>query len=205
MRLPSRTPAGMLTRMRRTLRWAPEPWHVGHGSSMIVPEPWQLEHGWEIEKIPWLCASTPRPLHTGHTFGVVPGFAPLPLQVGHAWEVGTASGIWAPLTAWSNVSWTSVSRSRPRASRARPLRTPPALVPPAAPPPPPPPKMFDRMSLKPPVNELGSKPPAKPPNGPDPRSYCLRFSASERTSYACEISLKRSSACLLPGLRSGWY
>jgi hypothetical protein len=42
----------MLTRIRRTLRWAPEPPQVGQGSSMIVPEPWQLEQGWEIEKIP---------------------------------------------------------------------------------------------------------------------------------------------------------
>ncbi len=38
--------------MRLTERWAPEPWQVGHGSSITVPEPWQLEHGWDIEKIP---------------------------------------------------------------------------------------------------------------------------------------------------------
>jgi hypothetical protein len=57
-----------------------------------VPVPWQFEHGWEIEKIPWLSVSTPRPPHTGQAFGFVPGFAPVPLQVGHAWEVGTASG-----------------------------------------------------------------------------------------------------------------
>ena len=76
IRLPSRTPAGMLTRSRRTRRWAPVPSHVGHGSSITVPEPWQFEHGWEIEKIPWLWASTPRPLQTGQTFGAVPGLAP---------------------------------------------------------------------------------------------------------------------------------
>ena len=68
----------MLTRSRRTLRCAPDPLHVEHGSSITVPEPPQLEHGCEIEKIPWLCASTPRPSHTGHTFGVVPGLAPVP-------------------------------------------------------------------------------------------------------------------------------
>ena len=80
------------------------PPQVGHGSSITVPEPWQLEHGWEIEKIPWLWASTPRPLQTGQTFGVVPGLAPVPWQVGHGCEVGTASGTWAPWTAWSKVS-----------------------------------------------------------------------------------------------------
>jgi hypothetical protein len=36
------------------LRWAPEPPHVGQGSSITVPEPPQLEHGCEIEKMPWL-------------------------------------------------------------------------------------------------------------------------------------------------------
>ena len=53
------------------------------------PEPLQLEQGWLIEKIPWLCASTPRPLQTGQTFGEVPGRAPEPLQVGHGFDVGT--------------------------------------------------------------------------------------------------------------------
>ena len=118
IRLPSRTPAGMLTRMRRTERWAPVPWQVGHGSSITVPEPWQLEHGWDIEKMPWLWDSRPRPLQTGHTRGAVPGLAPVPWQVGQGCEVGTASGTWAPLTACSKVSETSVSRSRPRCGRA---------------------------------------------------------------------------------------
>ena len=66
---------------------------------MIVPDPWQREHGWEIEKIPWLSASTPVPLQTGQSCGEVPGFAPVPWQVGHAWEVGTDSDTWLPLTA----------------------------------------------------------------------------------------------------------
>src|SRR6516164_1361053 len=89
IRLPSWTPAGMLTRSLRTLRCAPVPLHVVHGSSITVPEPPQFEHGWEIEKIPWLWDSIPRPSHTGHTLGVVPGLAPVPRHVGHGWEVGT--------------------------------------------------------------------------------------------------------------------
>ena len=80
-----------------------------------MPLPWQLEHGCDIEKMPWLWASTPRPPQTGQTLGAVPGLAPLPWQVGHGSEVATDSGIWAPLTAWSKLSVTSVSRSRPRA------------------------------------------------------------------------------------------
>ena len=66
------------------------------------------------------------------------------------------------------------------------------------------------MSPKPPAppNALGSKSPKPPPGmakGPLPASYCLRFSGSPRTSWASEISLKRSSAAASPGLRSGWY
>jgi hypothetical protein len=68
----------MFTRIRLMLRCAPLPPQVGHGSSITVPVPWQLEHGWEIEKIPWLWDSIPRPLQTGQTFGEVPGFAPVP-------------------------------------------------------------------------------------------------------------------------------
>ena len=64
-----------------------------------MPEPWHLEQGWEIEKIPWLWASIPRPSQAGQTFGLVPGLAPVPLQVGHGCEVGIASGTWDPFTA----------------------------------------------------------------------------------------------------------
>ena len=40
-----------------------------------MPVPLQREHGWLIENTPWPCASTPRPLQTGQTFGEVPGRA----------------------------------------------------------------------------------------------------------------------------------
>src|SRR6185437_9132493 len=144
--------------------------------------------------------------HTGHTLGLVPALAPVPWQVGHALEVGTASGTCAPLTAWSKVSDTSVSRSRPRGA-ARPERTSPCRPPGPRWAPPPLPNRFDKMSEKLPENAPGSKPPPPVPklNGPVPRSYALRLSESDSTSCACEISLKRSSAFLSPGLRSGWY
>ncbi len=78
MRLPSRTPAGMFTRRRLTVRTAPAPWHVGQGSSITVPVPPHCEHGCEIENIPWPCVSIPRPSQLGHTDGAVPGLAPVP-------------------------------------------------------------------------------------------------------------------------------
>ena len=52
MRLPSRTPAGMFTRSRLTVRTAPLPWQVGQGSSITVPAPPHSEQGWEIENMP---------------------------------------------------------------------------------------------------------------------------------------------------------
>ena len=78
MRLPSRTPAGMFTRRRLTVRTAPAPWQVGQGSSITVPEPPQREQGWEIENMPCPCVSMPRPSQRGQTDGVVPGLAPVP-------------------------------------------------------------------------------------------------------------------------------
>ena len=165
-----------------------------------------MEHGCDIEKMPWLWDSMPRPLQTGQTRGVVPGLAPEPWQVGHGCEVGTASGTCAPLTAWSKVSETSVSRSRPRGrplahAAAGPRRAHRHAATAAA--------AAEQVGED--VAEAAAERArieaarrAEPPNGP-PRSYALRLSASDRTSWACEISLKRSSAFLSPGLRSGWY
>jgi hypothetical protein len=51
----------MFTLYFLTVRVAPEPEHVVHGSSITVPLPAHFEHGWEIENSPWPCDSTPRP------------------------------------------------------------------------------------------------------------------------------------------------
>src|SRR6478609_7814689 len=190
----------MFTRYFLIVRRAPEPAQVGQGSWMIEPLPPHCEHGWEIENSPWPWDSMPRPWQRGQTVGDVPGFAPVPWQVLHIAEVGTLSGICAPSTDWAKVIETSASRSRPRSARgerARPPCWPPVVRPPAAPP-----NRLERMS----ENEPASNPPGPAPNAPSPpRSYFLRFSASPRMSCAAEICLKRSSAALSPGLRSGWY
>src|SRR5689334_20965955 len=115
----------------------------------------------------------PRPPQTGQTLGEVPGFAPVPRQVGQGCEVGTVSETCAPSTAWSKLSETSVSRSRPRVG-GRPPLTPPR--PPAPAPPEPAPKRLERMSPtppNPPPKEPGSNPPPGTlnPKGPEPRSY----------------------------------
>ena len=99
MRLPSCTPAGMLTRRRLTPRVAPLPLQVGQGDSITVPLPPQREHGCEIENMPCPCDSIPRPLAARADVGVVPGRAPVPLQVAQRLDTGTVSGTWAPLIA----------------------------------------------------------------------------------------------------------
>ena len=38
-----------------------------------------------------------------------------------------------------------------------------------------------------------------------PRSKRARFSGSDRSALAAEMSLKRASASAFPGFRSGWY
>src|SRR5918999_2036241 len=110
IREPSFTPAGMFTRYFLSSRSRPWPAHVGHGSSITVPEPPQREHGRVIENTPWLSGSTPRPWHTGHTIGAVPGRAPVPRQVEQGACVETDTGTCAPSTAWSNDSETVVPR-----------------------------------------------------------------------------------------------
>src|SRR3954463_7391530 len=157
MREPSLTPAGVFTREGFISRRRPWPPHVGHGSSITVPEPPQREHGRVMEKTPWPCASTPRPLQTGQTFGEVPGRAPEPRHVVHAAWVATVTGTWAPSIACSKDSETVVSRSLPRSVTGfvRVPRPPPVL------------KMPDRMSEKEPKSVAlpAPPPPPPPPNG----------------------------------------
>src|SRR5215207_4403632 len=89
----------------------PLPEQVGQGSSITLPWPPHSGQGWEIEKTPWLWASIPRPSQRGQTRGAVPGFAPVPEQVGQEPVVGTETATWVPCIAWSKESLTSVSRS----------------------------------------------------------------------------------------------
>ena len=82
---------------------------------MICPAPPHCGHGWLIEKKPWLSESIPRPLQRGQVTGIVPGFAPVPLQVLQVDCFGTVTATSVPSIAWRKPSVTSVSRSRPRA------------------------------------------------------------------------------------------
>src|SRR6202008_5052813 len=78
IRWPSSTPGGIRTLMVRVRVVTPVPLHSSQGFSMIEPLPRQSVQGSEKPKAPWLRLITPEPLHVGHTFGLVPGRAPLP-------------------------------------------------------------------------------------------------------------------------------
>src|SRR5919107_724685 len=140
----------------------PLPAQVGQGSSTTWPVPRQLRHGSENANAPWLRLVTPAPWHTGQMCGLVPGLAPLPLQVGHVPGLCMRSGTVTPRAASSKESVASVSTSWPRAGpdaaccRAR--------VEPGAAPPAPPPKRLPKMSPSPPP--APPRPPAAPKRSP---------------------------------------
>src|SRR6185295_14170754 len=101
--VPVLTPGGIVTcSVRRTWR-TPAPPHVSHGSSTTVPAPPHVGQGWLMtSKPPRLRPTTPRPRHSGQSRGEVPGFAPLPLQVGQASATSIATWTLAPSIACSN-------------------------------------------------------------------------------------------------------
>src|SRR3954451_5422205 len=98
----------------------PLPPQVGQGSSITWPVPRQLRHGSENANAPWLRLVTPAPWHTGQVCGDVPGFAPVPAQVGQVPGLCMRSGTVTPSTASSKESVASVSTSWPRAGPAPP-------------------------------------------------------------------------------------
>ena len=80
-------PGGIVTRSVRLRSIRPSPLHVWHGVSTIVPCPTAArarrggdhlaEHGLAHLR------TSPEPLHCGHCCGLVPGSAPVPVQVAH--------------------------------------------------------------------------------------------------------------------------
>ena len=171
------------------------------------PMPWQLEHGWEIEKIPWLWASTPAALadraHLRRGAGLGAGavtrgarlrgrhrerhLRAVDRLVEAQRDLGLEVAAALRRAPCAHATLASAGhRAAPRHRRRTGWRGCPRSCRRTSP---------DRSRRR----------PCRSPNGPVPRSYALRLSGSDSTSWACEISLKRSSAFLSPGLRSGWY
>src|SRR6201996_5812883 len=219
IRCPSATPAGIRAWMVRVLAACPLPLHDVHGSSTTIPRPRQVLHGSWKAKLPRFRLDCPVPSQVGQTLGTVPALAPVPWQTGQGPSPVSFSGTVTPSTASPNDMVASVSTSAPRRGPAgvparppppnmppRMSPSPPPPAPPAVPPPAPPPNRSPRSN--PPPGWPGRPVPGArnpPPNIERASSYSLRFFSSDRTSWASEISLKRSSASRSPLLASGWY
>src|SRR3990172_9095804 len=89
MRVPSSTPAGMLTERVRSLATRPFPEQVEQGSDMIWPRPWQAGQVRSTVKKPDDDLTAPVPPQVGQALGIEPGLAPLPEQLSQACAVGT--------------------------------------------------------------------------------------------------------------------
>src|SRR6478752_3503726 len=183
----------------------PVPLHSSQGCSMIEPLPRHSVHGSENPNAPWLRLMTPEPLQFGHTFGLVPGRAPLPWQLVHGAGLVSRNGISTPLVASRKDSSVSVSRSLPRLGRLgrgcwapRP-NSPPMLAPPFWPAAS---NRSFRLNSTPSVPNPPPKlpPPPPPPNRPRPKppplakslrvsSYSLRLASSVSTDLASETAL----------------
>src|SRR5262252_9541408 len=182
---------------------------------MARPLPEHSGHGSENAKLPRFRLDWPVPWQVGHTRGTVPDFAPVPWQVGHAPSPVSRSDTVAPSMASLNDSVDSVSTSAPRRGRVCCVVRPPPNTPPnrspTRPREPAPVSVPPNRSLR--SNGKLPAPPAPPAPGdrkPPPKSerassYSLRSLASDKTLYASEISLNRSSDFASPLLASGWY
>src|SRR5437868_15155836 len=88
MRVPSSTPAGILTESARSRVTRPEPEQDGHGLSITWPRPWQLGQVRSRVKKPCAWRMRPCPAQVAQVFGRVPAFAPDPEQASQVTEVG---------------------------------------------------------------------------------------------------------------------
>ena len=89
MRVPSSTPAGILTCRVFSRRTRPLPEQVRQGFSITRPAPWQLVQVRSTVKKPCCARMRPRPWQVWQVTGLEPGAAPMPLQSSHDTEVGT--------------------------------------------------------------------------------------------------------------------
>ena len=80
MRVPSSTPAGMLTESVRSRVTRPAPPQAVQGFSMTWPRPWQDGQVRSRVKKPWAWRILPWPPQVEQVLGLVPALAPVPEQ-----------------------------------------------------------------------------------------------------------------------------
>jgi len=70
---------------------------------MILPLPWQVGQVCWMLKKPWRICTAPEPWQVVQVIGLVPGLAPLPLQVSQASQAGMRICVSLPCAASSSV------------------------------------------------------------------------------------------------------
>ncbi len=108
----------------------PVPRQSVHLSLMILPLPWQSGQVCTLRTVPkrdcWVKTTWPLPPHLGQVSGLVPGFAPEPLQVLQVSFTFSSISFLQPNTASSKVMRTLVRRFAPfMGPLLRPLLRPP--------------------------------------------------------------------------------
>ena len=103
MRVPSSTPAGILTDSVRSRVARPEPEQDGQGLSITWPRPWQPVQVRSSVKKPWAWRMRPAPPQCGQAFGLEPALAPVPEQASQATEVGMRTCAVLPAKASSRL------------------------------------------------------------------------------------------------------
>ncbi len=103
MRVPSSTPAGMLTCSVLSLRTRPAPPQVQQGSLITRPMPWQVGQVRSMVKKPCWARTLPAPWQVEQATGWAPPAPPVPLQLSHGAEVGTVMVAVLPLKASSRL------------------------------------------------------------------------------------------------------
>ncbi|SKV99553.1 Uncharacterised protein [Mycobacteroides abscessus subsp. massiliense] len=178
-RMPSPTPAGILTVISRRARTRPSPPHLWHGSVMTSPAPWHVGQGREVNTWPsrdrcTVCTS-PRPPQVSQALGAELPWVPLPAHPSHRIAVSTVTCLLTPVAHSTSSRRIRSSESDPGCTRPRGPRDPPAE----------PPKNASKTSPRPPKPEPKPPNPLPPPpfsSGSPPRSTMRRFSGSVSTS-----------------------
>ena len=103
MRMPSLMPAGIFTSSVFWRLILPAPLQAVQGSGISLPVPWQCGQVCWIEKKPWRMCTEPEPLQVPQVLTLVPGLAPVPLQVSQLSQAGMRICASLPLAASSSV------------------------------------------------------------------------------------------------------
>ena len=170
MRVPSSTPAGIVTCKLRSLVTRPWPPHELQGSLITWPRPAHVGQARSTVKKPDCERTAPAPPQVPQVFGWVPGLAPEPLHGSQVTDEGTRTVAVFPVKASVRLISKLNRKSLPRWAEApaRPLR---ARCPPPAAPRCPPIKSPNKSSKISDIEELNSGPnPAPPGRCPPPFS-----------------------------------